>query len=66
MNGPLGDPQAWAAWLAHLKQWGWVPQGSSPGSNTLWGLPPPATNNNRAIKPVAMGTTLNSVPGMVA
>jgi hypothetical protein len=55
-NAPdINDPAAWQ-WLWHLKAHGWAPQNMSPGSNTLWGLPPPAANTNRTIRPVTQVT----------
>ena len=61
MNGPINDPTQWAEFLAHLKNFGWVIPGTAPGSNTLFG-PPPPSNINRTIRPIAQ----NNVPGPLA
>ena len=30
MNGPINDPTQWAAFLAHLKNFGWIFPGQAP------------------------------------
>lgn len=66
MLGPINDPAAWQAWLAHLKEWGWTPQGTHPGALQDLGPPAPANTNQKfwahPVSQLIPGTTINSMP----